>query len=137
MAERYVLDTSALLTLLEDEDGSDEVQHILKNEEVTIPFIVLLEVYYISLRKKGQRIADRRYAMLKSLNAEYIWEIDEPTILMAGKFKGLYKVSLADAIIAAITKSLNAILVHKDPEYEILKMEIKQQVLPYKVSQTN
>ena len=49
--------------------------------------------------------------------------------MLAGYFKAKYKVSLAYAIIAAFTKKEEAILVHKDPEYEMLKREIKQIVL--------
>ena len=44
----YLLDTSAWFTLMEDEEGADEVERILQNGEILIPFIVLLEVYPIS-----------------------------------------------------------------------------------------
>ncbi len=117
---------------MEDEKGADEVESILTTKDIIIPFIVLMEVYYISFREKGDYIASERYAFLKSLEAEFIWQIDEPTLLMAGKFKALYRISLADAVIASIAKRNGAILVHKDPEYEALKKEIEQIILPYK-----
>jgi predicted nucleic acid-binding protein len=41
-------------------------------------------------------------------------------------------VSLADACIAGLAKSKEAILVHKDPEFEQLDNEIAQLKLPYK-----
>jgi len=129
---KYLFDTSAWFTLLEDEEGADQVERLLKNERIVVPFIVLLEIYYISLQEKGIETADKRYATIKSLDLEILWEIDEPTLMLAGYFKAKYRVSLADAIIAAFTKKEGAILVHKDPEYEMLKREIKQIVLPYK-----
>ena len=129
---KYLFDTSAWFTLLEDEEGADQVERLLKNERIVVPFIVLLEIYYISLQEKGIETADKRYATIKSLDLEILWEIDEPTLMLAGYFKAKYRVSLADAMIAAFTKKEGAILVHKDPEYEMLKREIKQIVLPYK-----
>lgn len=130
--ERYLLDSSALLTFLEDEEGADKIEYILRNEKHICPFIVLLEVYYITLRNKGIEMADKRYSLLKNLNSEFLWQIDEPTLMTAGKFKGQYHLSLADSIIAAFAKMNNAILVHKNPEYECLKQEVKQHILPYK-----
>lgn len=52
----YVLDTSALLTLIEDEAGADQVQELLekatRNEVVLfVSFISFMEVYYISLQE--------------------------------------------------------------------------------------
>ena len=130
--KKFLLDTSAWFAFMEDEKGADEVENIIITKEIIIPFIVLLEVYYISFREKGEYVATERYAFLKSFKAEFIWEIDEPTLFIAGKFKALFRISLADALIAAIAKRNDAILVHKDPEYEVLKSEIEQMVLPYK-----
>ena len=130
--EKFLLDTSAWFTFMEDEEGADEIENILLTRDIIIPFIVLLEVYYISFREKGEYIASERYAFLKSLEAEFIWDIDEPTLIIAGNFKALYRLSLVDAIIASIAKRNRAVLVHKDPEYEALKREVKQIILPYK-----
>lgn len=128
----YLPDTSAILTLLEDEKGSGRVENILLKERVVIPFVVLLEVFYISLGEKGEEIAEKRYAMLKRLDVEYIDHLPEPVLLKAGLFKSRYNISLADSIIAAFAFSKDAVLVHKDPEYEYLKEIIQQERLPYK-----
>lgn len=130
--ESYVLDTSACLAFLEDEEGADTVEDILRTKKCLLPSVVLLEVYYITFRKKGEEIADKRYAMLKSLNAEFLWEIDESILITAGRFKGQYRLSLADAIIAAFAKREGAVLVHKDPEFDLLKKEVPQLALPRK-----
>ena len=128
--EPFLLDTSAWLALMEGETGADEVERILREERVFLPFLVLLEVYYVSFREGGEKAADRRYALMKSLDVELLWEVDEPTLLTAGRFKALYKLSLADALIAAFAKTRKATLVHRDPEYEPLRNEVRQLVLP-------
>lgn len=48
---RYVLDTSALLTLIEDEAGADHVQALLEQAkrgevDLLVSFISFMEVYY-------------------------------------------------------------------------------------------
>jgi len=44
----------------------------------------------------------------------------------------LFRVSFADALIAAFAVRSSAILVHKDPEFEILADQVRQESLPYK-----
>lgn len=128
----YVLDTSALLALIEDEEGAGRIESILREEEVTLPCVTLLEVHYITRQERGQGEADRRYALLKQLPCEILWQLDEPTLLTASRFKAGQRLSLADAMIAAVAQRRQAILVHKDPEYEALGEEVELEALPYK-----
>lgn len=130
--ESYLLDTSAVLAFLEDEAGADRVETILRQEHIILPFCVLLETYYITLKEQPEDVADKRYALLKQLPATILWEIDEPTLLTAGRFKAQHRLSLADAIIAAFALRQGAILVHKDPELEALVGTVAQEMLPYK-----
>lgn len=130
----YVLDSSALLALIEDEDGADRVESILREEKVLLPSLALLEVHYITRQERGQGEADRRYALLKQLPCEILWQLDEPTLLTASRFKAGHRLSLADAIIAAFAQRQKATLVHKDPEYEALVDEVELEALPYKSS---
>jgi predicted nucleic acid-binding protein len=130
---KYLLDTSAVLTFLEDEDGAERVESLLRQEEIILPHLVLLETYYITLQEQPEDVADKRYALLKQLPATILWEVDEPTLLIAGRFKANHRLSLADAIIAAFAQRQGAILVHKDPELEALAEFVEQEVLPYKV----
>jgi predicted nucleic acid-binding protein len=128
----YMLDTSAILAFLEDEEGAERVESLLRNEEIVLPFLVLLEIYYITLQEQTEDIADQRYALLKQLPVKYLFNLDEPILLTAGRFKSRFRISLADALIAAFAVQLEAILVHKDPELEILGERVKQEILPYK-----
>ncbi len=131
--ERYMLDTSAVLTFLQDEAGAERVESILRQEEILLPYLVLLETYYITLQEHSEDVADKRYALLKQLPATIFWEVDEPTLLTAGRFKAYHHLSLADAIIAAFAQRQGAILVHKDPELEVLSEALKLETLPYKI----
>jgi len=130
--DRYLLDTSAILALMEDEHGSNRVEKVLRQSEVLLPFPVLLETYYISLQEQSEAVADERYALLRHLPVTEIWSIDEPTLLTAARLKARFRVSFADALIAAFALQNHAVLLHKDPEFESLKDQVCQEHLPYK-----
>ena len=128
----FVLDSSALMALIENEDGADRVESILRVERVFLPFLALLEVHYITRQERGQGEADHRYALLKQLPCEILWQLDEPTLLTASRFKAGHQMSLSDAIIAAFAQRHSAVLVHKDPELDALAGEVELEALPYK-----
>jgi predicted nucleic acid-binding protein len=128
--KKYVLDTSALFSLVEDEAGKERVAQILQKEEFILPFITLLEIHYITQQEQGLPEADRRYAILKQANV--LWSFDEPTLLTAARVKAENHISLADSMVAAVAIQNNAILVHKDPEYECLSNQLELEALPYK-----
>lgn len=132
MSECFVLDTSAILTLIEDEAGADRVAAVLREEIILIPWLVLMEVYYISQQEQNQAEADRRYALLKQLKARILWEAAEPVVLTAARLKAVHRISLADAIIAAFAIQENGILLHKDPEFELVGDQVTLEALPYK-----
>lgn len=119
--DRYLLDTSAILTLLEDGEGAERVESLLRREHVLLPFVVLLEAYYVSLQERKEDVADWRYALLKQLPVTFLWDVDEPTLLTAGRFKARHRLSLADALVAAFAFQHGAVLVHKDPGFETLE----------------
>jgi predicted nucleic acid-binding protein len=129
----FVLDSSAILAYIEDELGADVLQTIFDGkEEVFLPWPVLMEVYYMSMREKGKQEAETRFALLKHSSLQILWEVDEPLLLSAATIKANHKMSFADAMIASYAIQNNAILVHKDPEYESLANQIELKSLPYK-----
>jgi predicted nucleic acid-binding protein len=125
----YLFDTSALLTFIEDEPGSDRVEEVLKNAAILLPWPVLMEIYYITLQEKGRAEADRRYALIRQLRAEILWAMDEPILLTAARLKAEHHVSLADAAFAIRN---DAVLIHKDPEFDALAGLLPMEALPYK-----
>jgi len=130
--ERYLLDTSALLTLIEDETGAERVENVLTQGETLLPWLALLEAHYITLQERGQPEADHRYALMKQLPVTILWEADEPILLTAARLKAVHHLSLADAIIAAFAIRHNVTLLHKDPEFEALAGQTALEALPYK-----
>jgi predicted nucleic acid-binding protein len=130
--ESFLLDTSAMLTFIEDEAGAERVEQVLQQGNVWLPWLVLLETYYITKQEKGQTEADHRYALMKQLPVTILWQMDEPVLLTAGRIKAQHRLSLADAIIAAFTIQHEAKLLHKDPEFEALADQLFLEALPYK-----
>lgn len=128
----YVLDTSAIMTLIENEEGADRVEAIIASRGALLPFVVLLEVHYLSHRECGEDEANRRYAFLRRLPVKHLWEINEPLLITASRLKASYSISLADAIVAAFAVVTNSLLVHKDPELDALAGEVPLERLPYK-----
>jgi len=138
-SKRIILDTSAILTYFEGEEGKETVEIFLKrsvsNEiELFIPFSAAIEFYYINFNSQGEETANQRFAMLMSLPVKVLKSIDEPYIIQAGRLKSSYPISFADALIAAYAYLEKASLVHKDPEYLTLENEINLITLPLKIS---
>lgn len=129
---KFLLDTSAILTLIEGENGAERVATVLREEETLIPWIVLMESYYISQQERGETEANTRYAMLKELPTTILWETNEATLLTAARLKANHRLSFADANIAAFAIRHDAVLLHKDPEYRALSDFVQQEALPYK-----
>ena len=135
--KRIILDTSAIITYFEGEEGKKTVEEFLIESasheiELFIPFSAAIEFYYINFNSQGEETANQRFVMLMSLPVEVLKSIDEPYMIQAGRLKASYPISFADALIAAYVYLENASLVHKDPEYLALENEIDLITLPLK-----
>ncbi len=130
--EKYILDTSALMCFIENEEGADEVEKILREENALLPWVALLEITYKTQQKCGESEAINRYAMVKNFPVNILWGMDEPTLLISARLKATYRLSFADSVIAAFAISNQAILVHKDPEFESLNEKMQMISLPFK-----
>ena len=128
----YLLDTSALFSFIEDEAGADRVGQALEQTTTLLPWPVILELHYITLREKGEGEACRRTALVRRLAVRILWDMDESTVLTAARLKAEHRLSLADAIIAAFALRWDAVLLHKDPEFETLKGLVVMEALPYR-----
>lgn len=133
-AEAFVLDTSALFALIEDKAGVDRIEDVLRRHRAMLPWVALLEVYYITKQERGQAEADRRHILIKQMPAEILWNADEPTALLAGDLKAVHRLSFADALIAATARLHGAVLLHKDPELAALAGKQPVEALPYKIA---
>jgi len=134
--KRVVLDTSALFTLIENEEGCEYIEQLiegaLKDEyQLYLSVIAKIELYYISVQEQSVEVAKKRMELIDDLPINII-EVKENLIETIGNYKANYSISFADSCIAGQAKSLNAELVHKDPEYEQLEDNIAIKSLPYK-----
>jgi len=131
-SSRFLLDTSALFALIEDEPGASRVEELLRSEDVLIPAVAGLEVYYVTRQERSEDEADRRLALVRQLPARWLDQLTDPVLVAAGRLKAAHRISLADAIIAGFALRADAVLVHKDPEYEAVAPQVRQERLPYK-----
>jgi ribonuclease VapC len=132
--KRWLLDTSALLALRDDEAGADRVAALLHQAQAgrTVChgcFMSLMEVYYRVWKDEGEAAGRLAYEQCRSLPMEWIHESADLLEAAAG-LKSSHPLSLADAWIAAAARLAGATLVHKDPEFSAL--QIPQEVLPLK-----
>ena len=135
--DNFVLDTSALFTLIEKEDGVEEVVSLLRKAsfeevEVFISVVSCIEVFYVSLQEQNEQIVRERLSLIEVMPATIV-NVEDDFTESIGILKATYQMSFADCCIAGLAKNENAILVHKDPEFEQVENEIRQIKLPYKI----
>lgn len=132
MADRFVLDTSAVLALRGDEPGADRVEAILRSGRsrkatVLLSFMTRMELLYRLAASESEEAAREAVRLLDNAGVE--WVSCEPAILeIAARLKAGGGLSVADAWIAATARARDAVLVHKDPEFARAR-EIRQEAL--------
>lgn len=131
----FMLDTSALLALRDDEPGAERVANLLQSSsdgEITCYgcFISLMEVLYRVWKDEGEEAGRSAYSVCQRLPITWLHE-SAPLLERAAEIKARFPLSLADAWIAAAALQLDAVLVHKDPEFEKVS-GLQQECLPYK-----
>jgi uncharacterized protein len=132
----YVLDTSALFTLIEDEAGADVVQDLMESAisgkvRILVSFMSFMEVFYITLQEREIEEAQTRVSLMESLPINRVESTVSLSIIAAG-LKAKHSMSVADAWIAALALERKAILIHKDPEFDQTEDEFEVLRLPYK-----
>ncbi|MDR3164075.1 MAG: PIN domain-containing protein [Synergistaceae bacterium] len=119
MIVRYILDACALIALLKDECGAEEVSAIFnyafKGEAlIFMNKINLLEVYYDVYRSADKETADNVVFELVKCPITVVAEISDAVFTEAGRLKATYKISLADSIALAETSVSGGSLVTAD-----------------------
>ena len=135
-AQRYTLDTSAIIAYFTDEAGAEEVQRVLmlaasRKAEIYVSFITFMELLYRIWRQRGERQGKVAYLRLKALGLRRI-DVSESLLLRAARIKAEHDLSLADAWIAATALLTGSRLVHKDPEFRQLQGSVELFELPLK-----
>lgn len=133
----YVLDTSAILSVLYYEDGAAEVMKLLdaatsfpQDTLVFVPFIALMETEYQLLRRLNLVEAQETLLLVE----EWPMQIEESNPQWrheAARVKAAGRLSLADAWVASLAILRGSELVHKDPEFDRVQ-GLRALRLPYK-----
>jgi predicted nucleic acid-binding protein len=135
--KKYLLDTSALLALWNEEKGADAVEKLLqeaarKHQTVLVSFMTYMESNYRLWKSQNEETARDFYHQLKTLPVVRI-DPDEALLLKAAELKATKSLSVADSWIIATGIIHQAVIVHKDPEFEQVRDLIPLMPLPYKV----
>ena len=133
--ESFVLDTSAILTLWNEEEGAATVDKILRDgarrRKVFVSFMTFMECRYRVWKDQGQSAADDISRSLGLLPITRV-DVDDSLLMIASALKAQFQISVADSWIIATAISRKATLVHKDPEFEALSGKVTLKTLPYK-----
>jgi predicted nucleic acid-binding protein len=124
MANRWLLDTSALLALRDNEAGAEHVAALLRQaidaqSMVLACFMSRMEVLYRVWKDENERQARLADAQLQSLPIRWV-AVSDPLLERAAAIKACHALSVADAWIAAAAQQEGAVLVHKDPEFQAI-----------------
>ena len=116
----YVLDSFAMLALLQLEAGADQVAALLREAEqetsrVLMSLISLGEVAYIIERRWGETRLRNFLAYANDAPIE-IAPVDQDRVFAAAHIKVHYSISYADAFAVALAQELEATVVTGDPE---------------------
>lgn len=109
MNPKFVLDACALIAFFHDENGSDQVEKLLWQGyqapgSLLMHEINVLEIYYGVYRDDGKEVADQTYVKILKLPIRVITGLRKSVFKDAGRFKALYRISLADSIALAEAK---------------------------------
>ncbi len=128
--KKYVFDSFAFLAHLENEERGAKVTNILKNAMKYTNIILfasvinLGEVYYITIRERGEKKAEEVLSLIKLLPINII-EADTHLTLKASKLKAKYPVAYADCFAAALAIEKNASIITGDPEFKKMESEVQ------------
>ena len=123
-----VLDTSAIVAYLYDEEGADVAEEVIfaRTDALLVPFIAMMEVEY-KLIRDGEDVEERISWILEW--PIRVVESDEEWRRAAARVKAPGRLSVADAWVASLALLNDAVLVHKDPEFDVVA-DLKHLRLP-------
>lgn len=114
MSDRVVLDSWAVLTLLEDGPNAGKVEAVLNAGEALMSWINLGEVAYIVTRRRGQDAAHTVVADVRGIVDVQLPDVS--LVLAAATIKAAMPMAYADAFAVAIALRFGVPLMTGDPE---------------------
>jgi len=118
----YLLDTSAIWAYLLNEPGGEQVSPLYRHS--LIPFIAMSELYSTVWLRFGQPKADQVVATVREWQRPWVWPTEE-VVFLAGRWRAVHRLGLADSFIAALAFIHQAILVTKDMDFQVLRHDLQ------------
>ncbi len=133
MAERYVLDSYALLALLSKEAGSETVAALLQRAQlgkvkVLTSWANVGEVATIVERHRGRVQLHQMLELLTAAEIEIV-PVGRDLAVEAAHLKTTHPLPYVDALTAALAIQCEATLVTGDPEFKLLEPQVRIQWL--------
>jgi predicted nucleic acid-binding protein len=124
-----VLDSYALISYLEREEGYEEVAKIfdecvVRDREVYVCVINWGEVIYHALRAGGEKAARLAEDAMRALPMDVV-EANKELALQAARLKAFKKMSYADCFAAGLAMKKKCELVTGDKEFKQVEKDIK------------
>lgn len=115
---KYVLDSFAILTLLEDEAGAAELGSLLEDNRNSfwMSTVNLGEVYYIVARERGEPSAVQVLQDVQAQDNVTIVDATWDRVLQAAKFKATGGMSYADGFACGLAAEYGAPVLSGDPK---------------------
>lgn len=139
MADRFVLDSFALMALFEDEPGAPQVEGLLaraaKGEcELFMTVLNLGEVLYTVESRRGLEASQEVLAAVDQFPIEIV-EVDRPLALSAARLKAGTGVGYADCFVGALAQRLDGTILTGDPDFRQIADVVPVEWLPTAKSQ--
>ena len=130
----FILDSFAVLALLNDEPGASRVEDLLHQAragevKLAMSLINLGEVAYIVERRQGEAAVHSILAFLDALPLEF-YSVGRGRTLGAAHIKAVHLLAYADAFAAALALELGSTLLTGDPEFHSLEGKISIEWMP-------
>ena len=116
---KYILDACALIAMFKQEKGADKIVTLLsetavKQNEIFMNSINLIEVHYGFLRALGKDKADLILEKIKTFPISFIDTIDNVIFSETSRLKAQYAIPLGDSIGLATAIKMNGTFVTAD-----------------------
>jgi predicted nucleic acid-binding protein len=115
-ASLNVVDSSAWLAYFADEPGARAFADAIENSELlVVPTICLTEVFKVVARQRGDGDALQAIAVMQQGRAV---DLDGELALLAAVVGAAHKLPLADSIVYATARQLDAVVWTQDEDFE-------------------
>lgn len=139
MPSRFVLDSFALMALLQDEPGAERVQALLESasrgeHELYMSVVSLGEVMYTIEDRRGVGAAQQALAFIDQSPVQLL-DVDRSLALAAARLKAATGMGYADCFVAASAQLLDSTVVTGDLDFRQMEEEVAIEWLPQAKSQ--